>query len=402
MKFFTFSGQVVELEDSAGSSKSYSERSKNSVNRSLFQEPKIVKKSTGAIPKQAKYSHPEKQATKHIDSTIKTFEMDRSKSSPGKDKTIIDEIKNAMGNFERFSGHLKEIPRFSNRSLITSTPFADKSDSRSEGNLTSFEDRSRRSTPRYDYIGRKDYYKTTVKPSQSDLFLKPLPAEDYFKKGMVNRYFDLEPYRHYGSEGSLTKYSDYGHRHNSSHKSRSDSERYDGLSSGSECYSTDTHQPPGILKKTEVDNADKQSSSSADSVKDIKIYQSGGILIMQNFNENLDLIEKNNISDISAKLIENCNRLKDEIQSNIQSSDECQKPLISNSSDEVKGKTVQFDLSASENLRSKSTDSLSDDPRTNFSTSKNGSLESKNEYTRSKGMIIFVGSWEAKCYQGKI
>lgn len=378
-----FVGQVVDLGDS---SQSCSERSKSSAQRSLFQEPKHVKKLSGAIPKQARHSQ-----TGRIDSTVKAFEMDKSKNSPGKDRTIIDEIKNAMGNFERFSEHLKEIPRFSNRSLITSTPFADRSDSRSEGNLTSFEDRSRRSTPRYDYIGRKDYYRTSVKPSQGDLFLKPLPAEDYFKKGMVNRYFDLEPYRHYGSEGSLTKYSDYSHRHTSSHKSRSDSERYDGLSSGSECYSTDTgarDHPPGILKKTEVDNADKQSSSSADSVKDIKIYQSGGILIMQNFNENLDLIEKNNISDISAKLIENCNKLKEEIQSNIQSSDECQKPLISNSSDEVKGKTVQFDLSASENFR-KSADALSDDTRTNFSTSKNGSPESKNDYTRSKGKIMF-------------
>lgn len=379
--------RLLDLEESAGSSKSYP---KSSVEKKQLPDlrpiHRDVKKSTGAIPKQSRYSQAAKR-TPRPDPPQKV-EMDRTKTSPQKDKSIIEEIKSAMGNFERFSEHLKEIPRFSNRSLITSTPFADRSESRSEGNLTSFEGSyPRKSTPRYDYIGRHDYYRPKAKPPQTDLFLKPLPAEDYFKKGAVNRYIDLEPYRHYGSESSLTRYNDYGHGQPSRSKSRSDSERYDGPSSGSECYSTDQHQPPGILKKTDSDNADKLSTSSADSVKDIKIYQSGGILIMQNFNENLDMIEKKDISDISAKLIENCNRLKDEIHGNIQSSDECQKPLISNSSDEVKTKVVQFDLSTCENLRSKSADSLSDGVKTE---SRNESSENKIDYTRSKDTFSYA------------
>lgn len=109
---------------------------------------------------------------------------------------------------------------------------------------------------------------------------------------------------------------------------------------------------------------------------------------MQNFNENLDMIEKKDISDISAKLIENCNKLKEEISSNLQSSDDCHKPLISNSSDEVKGsgKMVQFDLPASEFSGSRSADLLSDIPRVDY-PSRAEQMEARMEHQRHRGLL---------------
>ncbi|KAL0276692.1 UNVERIFIED_CONTAM: hypothetical protein PYX00_004207 [Menopon gallinae] len=313
----------------------------------------------------------------NIKSSNASAELEIRNMEKPEDVTIIDEIKNAMGNFEKFSEHLKDIPRLSTKRMYTSTPYPDKNNSLSEGNLSLY-GKTRSHAPKHDFRDRK-YFRRS-KPLSSDLFLKPLPAEDYFKRGYVRRFYDMESYHHYISMDNLPQYYDYtgeckekGRRTTA----KSDNDKSDAMSSASDVC-------PAEVKPAKTEATDKQSTSS-ESAKDIKIYQSGGIIIMQNFNENTDLIEKKDLID-GAKLIESCNKLTEKVESTLQSSDDSQKLLLHSSSDDIKGqagKIVQFDLSC-ENARSKSSDSPLDTTKSEF-------LNSKPDFSRSKeiGMVLY-------------
>lgn len=98
-----------------------------------FQEPKAAsrsqKKVAGGISKQSKRSTSDTKSSSGLISSSRTprpHEMDVKKNK--KDKSIIEEIKNAMGKFERFSEHCREVPRFMHRPVATSTPFMDRYD----------------------------------------------------------------------------------------------------------------------------------------------------------------------------------------------------------------------------------------------------------------------------------
>lgn len=305
----------------------------------------------------------------HVKSSNASAEPEVCSMEKAEDVTIIDEIKNAMGNFEKFSEHVKEIPRLSTKHMYTSTPYPDKANSLSEGNL-SLCGKTRSFIAKHDFRDRK-YFRRS-KPLTSDLFLKPLPAEDYFKKSYVRRLYDMESYYYYKSMDSLPQYYDYGGEYKVGGRTtaKSDNDKSDNMSSASDVASTE------VKSKTEA--TDKQSTSS-ESTKDIKIYQSGGIIIMQNFNDNTDLIEKKDLIN-GDKLAENCNKLKEKIESTLQSSDESQKLLLNSSPDDIKGhsgKIVQFDLPC-ENVRLKSSNSP-------LEAGKNEYFNSKHDFSKIKG-----------------
>lgn len=253
-------------------------------------------------------------------------------TSVSKELNLIDDIKNTMEHFEKFSDHIREIPRLKSCPVATSTPFSDKQNSKSESNLLYPERRPRRYSHVYNFNTRKEYSKSKTRQCHSDLFLRPLPGGNLYSGG-INKRCDYDPVRIYGSVDSLTNPTDY--KDPTVWKSMHNDDKFDFENAPAE-------GPLSILKKSESDCGDK-STSSADSVKDIRIYQNGGILIMQNFKDNFDTVEKKEISNFSAKLIENCNKLKEEIDSftNIK-----EKSLGGNSSEESKssGKMVQFDL----------------------------------------------------------
>lgn len=91
--------------------------------------------------------------------------------------------------------------------------------------------------------------------------------------------------------------------------------------------SSEKDEVAGILKKSK--DASLERSSPIESTKEIKVYQSGGVLILQNIPDGLPEAERKSLSDISSKLIEDCHKLSEGLKE-----------------DSKEGKVVQFDLSA--------------------------------------------------------
>lgn len=68
--------------------------------------------------------------------------------------------------------------------------------------------------------------------------------------------------------------------------------------------------------------------SPTDGAKEIKVFQSGGVLILQNYKDLPEGAERKGISEISSKLIEDCQKLSEGLR------------------EDSKEKVVQFDFSA--------------------------------------------------------
>ena len=293
-----------------------------------------IKKVKSAESSVSKYSTPSDPLSAHESGSSIYKNPD---SSNNRDTSLISEIKNTMEHFEKFSDHIKEVRKIKSEPLASSTPFSDRLNSKSEPSLIFPERRRRRFTHYYDFSSSKEI----MKPVTNDLFLKPLPGKSFYCRGMSRRYYDYEPYKIYGSVDSLSK-SCYPKTFDE-WKSSFDDDKYEAS----------YEKPSGILKKLDTESGDKQSTSSADSVQDIKIYHNGGILIMQNFKDNFDVMDKKTMSEYSTKLIENCNQLKKEITTFPEGYD---KSIPGNSSEESKtsGKMVQFDLIGSNHSKNKS------------------------------------------------
>lgn len=290
--------------------------------------------------------------------------------STSKEFNLIDKIETTIDNFEKFSDRIKDIPRLKNCPIATSTPFSVKENSKSESNLLTLDNRQRRFTHHYSFQSRKDNFKKFIKPPPKDLFLKPLPGENFYKKRNVSKYFDCEPTTMYGSFDTLTRPND-------------NTSAYTKLCYEDENFGLKTSGSPlSILKKSDKDNIDRHSTSSAESLKDIKIYQSGGVIIMQNFKDPTDENDKKEISGFSRKLIENCSKLKEEVNKNFQAVED---KIIGNSSDEGKNfsKVVQFDLDEGGTQTCKIDDLSNYSPKEK--NAKSDSMEWLNNYMLNKG-----------------
>ncbi|KAK6622280.1 hypothetical protein RUM44_002087 [Polyplax serrata] len=333
---------------------------KNAVQLQTVDVPQLEDSSTNVPKREVEKNNISKKEIKPAQATGPTLNSDTSKleslstsseSIPvnkpelygSKEFSIIDDIKNTMEHFDKFSDHIKEIPRFKICPLASSTPFSDKQNSKSEPNLMYSEQKPRKLSHACDYGTKKDI-RATSRHLQSDLFLRPLPGADLYRRGMIRRY-DYEPFSMYRSVDSLTKPTVIDYKSSGFWKSSCGDDKYD-------FEGTALDDPVGILKKSDTEVGEK-SNSSAESIKDIKIYQSGGILIMQNFKDNLDGSERKEVSDYSAKLIENCNKLKEEIEYGFPMVKD--RALIGNSSEEsqTSGKMVQFDLLGSDYQKNK-------------------------------------------------